>query len=1404
MFVSGGSLSLNGNRLGPSSSSYPFTISMLVTEDEDEVQQHQRRHYIHDEGQRPIRAATSTTTMTMMTCSNIISDASTSGFISASCPPLVNNLPLHCPVKSSIYDASSLPSGDPVSPLQQQLHYTTNVPFILENHFTNMSTSFNTTILLHRFTLSNDSPALLTSGGYIILDSTISLHNFNNNSTNISFVDNGSGISLCSPLPLQNPFRNKLQCYVRPGVGHSPSNINTLIAGCLVPQPDLSYHYNAPHISSIATIFTPFYGLSINGNNFGNWPDKIKVVIPFYDGINMSNNVSCVNISIIIPHSSIICSLPPMASWYDTNNINRNNNNGSNDVQVYIIVGGQSSPSYAWSTHKSTNLLQYEAYPLPLITSETGAPAQFSVRLISNPQLAVITVEFKSSDYSFVDIIPSRLIFDYSNYERSQVVTVRGKPNDPIMKTNYIAFTITGSAFSSSPNNDQDVFSLPALNARVIWPDVFTITPSVIPPDHPQPGATSSTTTTITISGAGYKPTSTVAIDDVIIDNMIYINERTLVIEAPSFANLSRLVGSLNSHTRSLISSLPHYASIKIYNHPEGTSTVCDPYSGIYYYFTPGHKLCDISTQLYYSDNICYDTVIQHTNDTSTSSSASSSWWWSSNDDGSGGVCLPCPTDIAICPGGGRIWPKSGFWSPSEFTLPRACPFPGACPGGGPNRCTLGYQGAFCSACLDESYYPFRENPTQCASCLDPTRALSYYPILVAASIYFTCIAIAGILLRNSAFDSLVAILVGVQQIVQIAGTGTDSNVMGAFFSQFNWILFDFQWLHPKCTIGYIKFTQVWLGTVVSMFVFLIFFVIISVFRSLFLMAVGKRIARKIRSLRMLNSKMSKVCVFLLSFMVDYGKYLKQIGEVSTSFHKPAFVLSFHSRLLRSWLVVMLLLYVNVTKRTVQGMHCVEVNGQWRLNAELSTICYEGTHLILIPFIWLVFLVYSIGLPVVCLGMVVRNSVLLRASKDYVKEQLPTVRARLSRQFSSFWRKSNYQFNAKRETSFDHQLFDEKFGYIWRDLRPGFRWFRIINILFSFVIAVEVGVALDESVQKISNGTLFAAILIPTVWFMPFKNWTENIVFIGGGIAKVVAMIVVLGSSSATSNYIYLVLGILAIPILLLALRKRYPSIFRLPTPLQHINYEIYEDYMKEMIELDNNNNGKGDNISNNDNITKDNDDGGSNNINISVYDDREKRLSQREIELEVQHHRRLSEFDLHRHHIQSQIEKERDNIRSKEDELQRQQSDLDRRNGELSTHQFELEQLRIDLSRKERDLYQFLSSTSLSSSSSSSSSPSPSSSIIPHHHIPNPNISNNDNDYPQTNQQQQQQHDDLVQEVARLKKIIDMKDAAFFAKFQRSTRSPSLHDDDGAIHKGFRSSVDLSAERARLKKSTG
>jgi hypothetical protein len=66
------------------------------------------------------------------------------------------------------------------------------------------------------------------------------------------------------------------------------------------------------------------------------------------------------------------------------------------------------------------------------------------------------------------------------------------------------------------------------------------------------------------------------------------------------------------------------------------------------------------------------------------------------------GGCAPCPTG-AVCPGGNRVWPQSGYWNPGEdsgYVL--KCSPESRCLGGAGSPCTVGHSGDLCSECAPQ------------------------------------------------------------------------------------------------------------------------------------------------------------------------------------------------------------------------------------------------------------------------------------------------------------------------------------------------------------------------------------------------------------------------------------------------------------------------------------------------------------------------------------------------------------------------------------------------------------------------------------------------------------------------------------------------------------------------------
>lgn len=93
--------------------------------------------------------------------------------------------------------------------------------------------------------------------------------------------------------------------------------------------------------------------------------------------------------------------------------------------------------------------------------------------------------------------------------------------------------------------------------------------------------------------------------------------------------------------------------------------------------------------------------------------------------------CTLCP-NIALCPGGSLVFPKSGAWlNPQSPQLVLSCPIPVTCEGGELNACASGYAGKLCAQCAQD-YFEFL--PVTCWSC--PHLALSIAETLFVVLLY--------------------------------------------------------------------------------------------------------------------------------------------------------------------------------------------------------------------------------------------------------------------------------------------------------------------------------------------------------------------------------------------------------------------------------------------------------------------------------------------------------------------------------------------------------------------------------------------------------------------------------------------------------------------------------------------
>jgi len=233
-----------------------------------------------------------------------------------------------------------------------------------------------------------------------------------------------------------------------------------------------------------------------------------------------------------------------------------------------------------------------------------------------------------------------------------------------------------------------------------------------------------------------------------------------------------------------------------------------------------------------------------------------------------------------------------------------------------------------------------------------------------------------------------------------------------------------------------------------------------------------------------------------LNFMVGSQVDLKDFREDSlqdldtepkAEFEQLTWEKVFKRRLVRCLVILLVIVYFNVTSRTLEGINCIKLDTGYRLYIERSSVCYHGEHLALLPFMWIVLVGYCFGFPAFC-GYVCfrayrqhqRNIKALKAGRVAVLTLTPAFR--------------------------------EMFGYLWRGLKPHALYFRVLPFVVIFFLSMQTAFALGPSIQLFINGLVFMIDLVLAVWIWPFDSKLANFAAVGEGAGKAVSMLILLGT----------------------------------------------------------------------------------------------------------------------------------------------------------------------------------------------------------------------------------------------------------------------------------------------------
>eukprot|EP01113_Clastostelium_recurvatum_P027773 TRINITY_DN3360_c0_g1_i2.p1 TRINITY_DN3360_c0_g1~~TRINITY_DN3360_c0_g1_i2.p1 ORF type:complete len:3862 (+),score=680.04 TRINITY_DN3360_c0_g1_i2:906-11588(+) len=865
-------------------------------------------------------------------------------------------------------------------------------------------------------------------------------------------------------------------CNVSPGTGASISF--TLSMPGFVTSSQFSYY--SPRVASASwgiltnsslyeqTTNSTYQSILITGSNFGTDSSIIFVDIAA---------VVCTRITLLRPHTLISC-------YVDVSQGTASLFAGHISVEVDSQTNLDNNMNLL--SIQSRDIVLFIDGPL-VVTSELGKKAFFGLSLPRVP-LAPVTVRFTSDDPSAAVVVPGfdEAVFTQQNWNKVLTIAIAGTA-DANKNTKNRNFAIAGQVISADASFSSSVsLSIPGVSRNIVWPNVLQPSPSLIPKNgsllvqlygafFQQRGGvviggnndTSGSGDDIDGDGDGSSSdVPIVRVADVDVD-AIRVSSNELQFMAPPLPQ---------GYT------LPAYVPIHVIN-PDGGYMSCpgDAVGGPG--FLAGVPRCLQQHILYYTADCRI--VGQWGKDT----------------------CMPCPVG-GFCPGGYRVWPLPTYWNPFETVVPGPCWPPFACPGHDRvPKCGEGYKGDYCSLC-SEGYY---RSGIACTGCSNnpPSR---FVPVLLTAVVFFGAIAIAAVVLNDTKLDTIVGLLLSLQQLISIGNSASAYISQGAqnLFSGLSWVLFDYTWINPGCYLPSITYVQVWGGTIVCVLVFMAMFAFVAFLRARLMKAflsneqgLVKMEATVPKPAAGRNATLTKIQAKVLAIVFD--AQLEEDDDTNATRMSIArkekedavsWTVILRRRMVRCWVILFTVVYLIVTTRTLQGMNCIDINDTKRLFIERTIICYTGQHLVAAPFLWLVFFLYCIGFPAFC------TYVVLLAHRQH-----------RTRKYAL----SNNKFN--NMIGYMKPAFADMFGFLWRDLRYDVLWFRLVPLGINLIVAFQQAFGLGIATQLLVNYIIFAADFLVGCWLWPYQLMRSNLIMAVSGFAKAIVILALLNNLREDTPY---------------------------------------------------------------------------------------------------------------------------------------------------------------------------------------------------------------------------------------------------------------------------------------------
>ena len=367
--------------------------------------------------------------------------------------------------------------------------------------------------------------------------------------------------------------------------------------------------------------------------------------------------------------------------------------------------------------------------------------------------------------------------------------------------------------------------------------------------------------------------------------------------------------------------------------------------------------------------------------------------------DGSGG-CEGCPSG-GFCPGAGRVWPLPGYYGHTEYLAPVECTLPEACIGinsavasgtpdgtfdyfGADHKCAAGYTGVGCTKCVDQ-YYQQGPRCLSCASSVDQSAQLTL--VIFAALILIGALSLAVAFLPAARLAVVILLLRAVQQLALVGVNSSPSlprysESVTAFFVWVNLVNFDMEVLRAGCgSIPTFTYVSRFWYTLLFMLIAGAAFLAACLARAGVMVVERRRNARRVHQLARLHQSAESNGH---SNQEDAGAMiLKEVVAISLPPDSPLRDLS--KRCTHSLLILLSLMYLRINEMLFANFLCslqpspVEstasnavVTYERYLTADGATRCYVGAHLGTTLVSCVLFIFYTLGMPLACFVLLMR------------------------------------------------------------------------------------------------------------------------------------------------------------------------------------------------------------------------------------------------------------------------------------------------------------------------------------------------------------------------------------------------------------------------------------------------